>query len=74
MRCVICRHGETRPGTADVTLQRNTSVIVVWAVPADICENCQEYFLSDEVSERVLSQAESAVQRGAEVEIVRYAA
>jgi YgiT-type zinc finger domain-containing protein len=74
MRCVICRHGETRPGTADVTLQRNTSVIVVRTVPADICENCQEYFLSDEVSERVLSQAESAIQRGVEVEIVRYAA
>ena len=27
MKCVICKHGETRPGTASITLERDSTVI-----------------------------------------------
>ncbi|MCH6588258.1 MAG: YgiT-type zinc finger protein, partial [Proteobacteria bacterium] len=43
-------------------------------VPADICENCGEYYLSATVSEKVMAKAEAAVENGAEVEILRYVA
>jgi hypothetical protein len=43
-------------------------------VPADVCENCGEYYLSEEITGRLLERAEQAVQNGAEVEIVRFAA
>ena len=72
--CVICRHGSTRPGDATVTLQRGETVVVVKGVPADICENCGEYYLSAAVSEKVMAKAEAAVENGAEVEIIRYVA
>jgi hypothetical protein len=39
-----------------------------------VCENCGEYYLSDEVAGQVLERAEAAVSSGAEVEILRYAA
>jgi len=42
-------------------------------ISADTCENCGEYYLSDEISGRVMEMAGGAVRRGAEVEIVRFA-
>lgn len=74
MKCVLCRHGETRAGSTTVTLQRGATTIILKGVPADVCENCGEYYLSDDVTDRVLERAEKAARDGAEVEIVRYAA
>ena len=74
MRCVICRQGETTPGEVTVTLQRGETIVVLKGVPAEICENCGEYYLSEEVTRRALERAEAAVANGAEVEIVRFAA
>jgi YgiT-type zinc finger domain-containing protein len=74
MKCVICKHGELKPGETTVTLQRGGTVIVLKAVPADICDNCGEYYLSEEVTGKVLERLETALRNGAEVEVVRYAA
>ena len=74
MNCVICKNGETRPGSVTVTLQRGETTVVLKQVPADVCENCGEYYLSSEVTAQVLQKAEAAVQSGAEVEILRFAA
>ena len=74
MKCVLCRHGETRPGRVAVTLQRGDTTVILKDVPADVCENCGEYYLSEGISEQVLERAEAAVKSGAEVEILRFAA
>ena len=74
MTCVLCKTGQPQPGTVTVTLDRNRTVIVFKEVPADICQNCGEYYLSQVVTERIYKQAEEAVQRNAEVEVLRYAA
>jgi YgiT-type zinc finger domain-containing protein len=57
-----------------VTLQRGETTVILKQVPADVCENCGEYYLSEEVAAQVLEKAESAVRSGAEVEILRFAA
>ena len=74
MTCVICKQGMTAPGTCVVTLQRGESTVILKGVPAEVCRNCGEYYLSESITERVLEQAEQAVNRGAEVEIIRFAA
>ena len=74
MKCVICKTGHTHPGTATVTLQRDNSVVVIRDVPADICEDCGEYYLSEPVAQRIYADADATVQRRVEVEILRYAA
>lgn len=74
MKCTICKHGETRPGHVTVTLERNGSTVIFKGVPADVCENCGEYYLSEDVTRILLEQAEAAIQRGAEIEILRFAA
>ena len=74
MQCVICKQGQTHPGVVTVTLERDNSIVILKAVPAEVCENCGEYYLSESVTEAVLDRAELAVNHGTEVEIVRYAA
>jgi len=48
MSCVLCKHGETRPGLVTVTLQRGETTVVLKRVPADVCDNCGGYYLSSE--------------------------
>lgn len=66
MNCVICKTGELHPGHATVTLNRENTVMVIKQVPAEVCDNCGEYYLSDDVSETVLGLAEDAMLKGAE--------
>lgn len=74
MNCILCKHGETAPGTVTVTLQRGETTVILKGVPASVCENCSEYYLDEDVASQVYAMAERAVQAGAEVEIRRYAA
>ncbi|MCH8151631.1 MAG: type II toxin-antitoxin system MqsA family antitoxin [Planctomycetes bacterium] len=74
MTCVICKHGEAGPGKATVTLQRGECTVIVKDVPADVCDNCNEYYLTQAVTDELLARAEAAVKKGAEVEILSYAA
>ena len=74
MNCVVCKHGETRPGQVTVTLQRGDTTIILKQVPAEVCDNCGEHYLSDEVTAQVMKKAEAAVKSGVEVEILRFAA
>jgi YgiT-type zinc finger domain-containing protein len=74
MKCVVCKTGEVAPGKTTVTLQRGETTVIVKDVPAQVCDNCGEYYLSAEMTEKVMALAEAAVRKGAEVEILRWAA
>jgi YgiT-type zinc finger domain-containing protein len=74
MNCTICKTGKTAPGRATVVLEREETVVVIRNVPAQICDDCGEYYLDSKTSEAVMELAEDAVRRGAEVEVLRYAA
>lgn len=58
MKCSICKHAETQPGHVTVTLERNGCTVIFKGVPADVCENCGEYCLSEQVTRVLLAQAE----------------
>jgi YgiT-type zinc finger domain-containing protein len=74
MKCVICKTGQTRPGKTTVTLHRGATTVLIKDTPAELCQNCGEYYLSEEVAGRVYADAEAAVRRQAELEILHYAA
>lgn len=74
MTCLICKHGTTKPGHTTVTLQRGACTVIFKNVPADVCENCGEYYLDESVTRQLERRAEVAVKNGAEVEIIAYAA
>jgi len=74
MKCTICKQGETRPGKATVVLEQGQTTVVIKDVPADVCQNCGEYYLTEELTEKVMAMAEEAVQHNVEIEVLRFAA
>ena len=62
MRCDICKQGETQPGHTTVTLERDRAVLVFRNVPAEVCANCGEAYVSEDVTAQLLEEAEEAVQ------------
>ena len=47
MKCVICKHGETKEGTTTVTFDRDGMTLVVKDVPAQVCTNCGEDYVDE---------------------------
>lgn len=74
MKCVICRHGETHPGTATVVLEHGGATLVIKSVPALVCTNCGEEYVQEDTAARLLSEVERASQAGIQVEIRQFAA
>lgn len=74
MNCQLCKNGTTQKGTVTVTLERGNTVVLIKKVPADICQNCGEFYLDEITTDTVLAKAEIAAQNNAEVEILQYAA
>jgi len=74
MECMICKVGDTQPGTVTVTLERGSTTLVFKHVPAQVCENCGEAYVNDTTTEQLLAAAEAAVKAGVQVEIREFAA
>jgi YgiT-type zinc finger domain-containing protein len=73
MKCVICKQGETRQGKTTVTLERDGTTLVVKGVPANICANCGEEYLDEDVTAQLLQTAEDAVRARIQVDIREFA-
>ncbi len=73
MKCMICKTGQTHPGITTITLLRDKTVVVIRDAPAEICNDCGEYYLSEPIAHRVYTDADSTAQRQVEVEIQRFA-
>ncbi len=74
MKCAICRNGETFSGTISVLLEKNETTLIFKDVPAQICDNCGEEYVSSEVNNTLLKKAHEAELKGVEIELLRYAA
>ncbi|HYL82686.1 MAG TPA: type II toxin-antitoxin system MqsA family antitoxin [Candidatus Angelobacter sp.] len=69
MKCVVCKQGQTRPSHTTVTLEKNGGALVVRNVPAQVCENCGEAYVSAEVTRSLLESARQTLRAGVEVDI-----
>ena len=69
MKCVICKQGETRPGTTTITLERGAFTMVVKAVPAQVCQNCDEAYVDETTTKALLKTAEHQAKAGSQVEV-----
>ena len=74
MKCAICRNGNTGDGFATVLLERDETTLIFKQVPAKVCNNCGEEYLSSEVNDALLRRAEEALRRGATLEMLDFAA
>lgn len=74
MNCVICKKGETQAGKTTITLERERTTLVIKEVPADVCKDCGEEYVSAEVTAQLLKSAEDVVRAGVQVDIREYIA
>ena len=74
LKCVICKSAETLPGKASVTLERGGMTLVFEGVPAEVCQNCGEAYVSAEVSRQLLESAEQASRSGVQVDVREFVA
>lgn len=74
MKCVICKGGGTRSGRTAVTLEREGTTLVFKGVPAEVCANCGEAYVAEEVSRQILATAEAAARSGVQVDVREFVA
>ena len=73
MRCTVWG-AELRPTRTDLPFKvGDTRIVILKNLPVVQCGNCPEYLLEDGVLRRV-DEILAGVERGAELEIIRYAA
>jgi YgiT-type zinc finger domain-containing protein len=72
MKCVICKHGETKDGTTTIILEREGSTIVFKDVPAKICDNCGEKYVDGKTTKDLLKKANELLKNGTEVDIRKF--
>jgi YgiT-type zinc finger domain-containing protein len=71
VKCVICRAGETKTGTATFTVERHGHTYVLRDVPAEVCHQCGEPYFDEDVTARVLAQVEQVTKSGADVAVLK---
>ena len=74
MKCVICKHAEAKLGTTTITLARDGLTCVIKQVPAQVCPNCGEDYVDENVTGDLLKSAEQMVKVGTQVDIRQYVA
>jgi YgiT-type zinc finger domain-containing protein len=72
MKCVVCRNADTQAGAATVTLEHGGLTLVVKGVPAQVCPNCGERYVDEQVGTELLETATELAKSGAQVEIRQY--
>jgi len=66
MTCPICGQEALAPGTTTFATDGAGTVVVVRDVPAQVCGNCGEAFISDEVAAELEVQVAEAKATGTE--------
>jgi len=60
MTCVVCKNGETRPGTTTETYELGAALFVFRGIPADVCDQCGESYTDAETTRRLETIVERA--------------
>ena len=72
MQCLICRQAEIVNGLTSVALERDEFRLVFINVPVQICPNCAEAYVGEDVALRLLSEAENVSALGAMDDVIEY--
>ena len=74
MKCVICRNGNTKKDFTTVVLEQNKTTLVFKRVPANICDNCGEEYISSDINKKLLNYARDEISSGVTLELLEFAA
>jgi len=72
MKCAICKYGETQAGVTTIVLEKNETILVFKQVPAQICDNCGEEYISSQTNQKVLERARYEMNKGISLELLDF--
>ena len=72
MKCAICKYGETKTGFTTIVLEKNETALVFKKVPAQICDNCGEEYISSKTNQEILKQATHEINKGISLELLNF--
>ena len=64
MKCIVCKNGETRPGSTTETYELGTAVVVVRGIPAEVCDQCGEAYTDAQTTRQLETIVERARKAG----------
>ena len=70
-KCSLCS-GSLQEGKVNHVVDLNDFIIIIKNVPANVCNQCGEYYLDHEVAKEVEHIVENFRENAAEVVIVNY--
>ena len=71
MKCHTCG-GTVKRGVTNLPIELETGLLYVKHVPAEICEQCDEVFIPDDVAAKLEEIVEVAKKQKVEIEVVDY--
>lgn len=71
MNCILCK-SKLIKGNVNHIVDFNGHIVIIKGVPANICKQCGEYFIENDVALRLEKIVEEAKKNNAEVFIVNY--
>ena len=69
MKCVVCKYGERTEGKTTVTIEQEGTLLILRGVPATVCQNCGEAYVSGDVTEEILRTAAEARKQHIEIDV-----
>jgi YgiT-type zinc finger domain-containing protein len=71
MTCLICKTGIYKPGKVTVKLERDSAIVLIKEVPAEVCDTCSNYLLDQQTTRAVLNLAKKSFDNGTELEVIK---
>lgn len=62
MKCLICKNDQTEPGTTIMPIERDEKILLITDIPANVCTNCGEPYLSEETAREVEQVAQEMME------------
>lgn len=71
MKCPTCG-GAAKQGTTNLPIELEAGLLYVKHIPADICEQCDEVFIADDVTAKLEEIVAVAKKQKVEIKVVDY--
>jgi YgiT-type zinc finger domain-containing protein len=64
MICIICRQAEFINDFTTITFERDEFKLIINKIPAQVCPNCGEAIVNEDVALQLLSKAQASLAEG----------
>lgn len=72
MNCIICRQAELIDGFTSIPFERDEFRLLMRNVPAQVCPNCGEALVDEDVAAELLKKTEDIFEQGLQDEVRDY--